>query len=299
MRNSFFGYYKDEEISQVLCRNKVVIVLDPLVLCNLYGLHEEDWKPVIELLKRKEDSFWLPYNMALFYHQNIRSSLLQKIQLIVSIKNRIKQSLDLLNTLPYASENADHFRLSSKKISIELTKEIAKIRQKGKRDCEIRDAIADLYEKRIGQSDNDPDAHSYKIKNYIQATEIDALSGPPSPASDEISVEPLYSDKNDVILHTLIKLSTDKNKDVIFVTSEPSEYWSLFIGKTSYGPNPERQLYFYKNTSGHNLYCCPFASFMSHLASSLGEVLPQEIRANLNKLSYGSITQSGESELYD
>lgn len=40
--------------------------------------------------------------------------------------------------------------------------------------------------------------------------------------------------RNDIILHTLIQLSKNKQKDVLYVYSEPSEYWSVLIDKTSF-----------------------------------------------------------------
>lgn len=172
------------------------------------------------------------------------------------------------------------------------------IKQRGKKDSEIRERIAHIYKGKIGISDSDPDPNSFKVTNYQDVNETDALSD--NKNQIEKSTDQKISkveDNNDVILHTLIKLSKDKHKDILYVISEPSDYWSVFIGKTSYGPNPEHQSYFNKSTFGNKFYCCPFASFMQNLAVSVGETLSAEIRSSLKKLSYGAMIQN-DSMIY-
>ena len=39
MKHTFFGYYKDLDISQVINTDNAIIVLDSTVLCNLYGFN--------------------------------------------------------------------------------------------------------------------------------------------------------------------------------------------------------------------------------------------------------------------
>lgn len=300
MKQTFSGYYKDRDLAEVLRENDSIIVLDSSILCNLYGFHDEVWKPILDMLYKKRDSLWLPYNMAAKYHRGIVDILVNKIQLLVSLKNRLQQTTDLLRNLPFSFPERSDYENLSLRISNKLTLEIANIKQRGKKDSEIREAISQLFYKRVGALNNDPDPMSFRISSYNEVTEADALSGRNSsemPVNTAISEEQQISNPNDIILHTLIKLSKDKNKDVLYVISEPSEYWSVFIGKTSFGPNPEHQSYFNRNTNGHNFYCCTFASFMQKLAVSLEETMSDEIRHSLMKLSYGAMRQNDEGNI--
>ena len=69
----------------------------------------------------------------------------------------------------------------------------------------------------------------------------------------------------------------------------------VIIDKTSFGPNPEHQTYFKKETVGHDFYCCTFSSFMNKLAESLDKNLPDNVKRSLKKLSYGAMIQNDES----
>ena len=295
MKHTFFGYYKDLDISQVINTDNAIIVLDSTVLCNLYGFNPNVWKPILDMLEEKKDLLWLPYNMAYDYHKNIIPRLTQKIQFLTSIKNRLKQSEELLKNIPIEHSIFHKYTIESKNIFQTLIKEIAYLRSKGKKNSELREAIASLYTGRIGVPYNDPDSDSFNIKSYPSVNEADAITGNKSITSNKCPDSSLQN-KDDIILHTLINLSNDKNKDIIYVTSEPSQYWSIFIGNTSFGPNPDHQNYFQKNTSGHLLYCCPFAAFMSNLSCALNKELDNEITYNLKKFSYGYSLQNGNNE---
>lgn len=298
MKEKFPGYYKDDDLADVLRKKDVLIVLDSSVLCNLYGFHDEMWKAIVDMIDKKRDALWLPYSMALAYHRGIVTVLVNKIQLLVSLKNRLLQTVDMLKCLPFSFPELQSYETQSKVISDRLTREIAMIKQRGKKDSEIRERIAQLYEGKIGISNSDSDPHSYKVTTYKNITEADALSGNENNADKPNNQKKTkVEDNNDVILHTLIKLSKDKHKDILYVISEPSDYWSVFIGKTSYGPNPEHQSYFNKSTFGNNFYCCPFASFMQNLASSVGETLNAEIKSSLKRLSYGAVPQNDSTIL--
>ena len=52
MKKSFSGYYKDKDLGDILKSNDILIVLDSSVLCNLYGLHDEVWKPIFSMLDK-------------------------------------------------------------------------------------------------------------------------------------------------------------------------------------------------------------------------------------------------------
>lgn len=54
MKGKFSGYYRQMDLSVVINSNKVVIVLDSSVLCNLYGLHDDVWMPVIEMIGKRK-----------------------------------------------------------------------------------------------------------------------------------------------------------------------------------------------------------------------------------------------------
>ena len=299
MKSKFSGYYKDKDLTEVLRTKDAVIVLDSSVLCNLYGFHDEVWEPVLDILQIKSDCLWLPYNMAAKYHRGIVTILIKKIQLLISLMNRLRQTVDMLKNLPFSFPESHSFEEMSKSISKELTLEVAKIKQRGKKDSEIRSRISELYCGRGGSSNNDPDPKSFKMLSYKEVTEADALSGKRAAVTTSnatLGEQSIEVESNDVIFHTLIKLSKDKDKDIIYVTSEPSEYWSIFIGKTSYGPNPEHQSFFDRETNGHRFYCCAFASFMQKLAVSQNTELSDEIKSSLRKLSYGAMIQNDEME---
>lgn len=296
MKEKFSGYYRQKDLSEVINSNKVVIVLDSSVLCNLYGLHDEVWMPIIDMIGRKANALWMPYNLACDYHRGIIPTLRKKIQELVSLKNRLLQTTEILKTLPFQIDENEIFANLSKNLSNKLTREIALIRQRGKKDSDIREKLAKMYESKVGCSNNDPDPHSYNVSSYKDANGIDAISGKNMASSKSSTIDDQQvKSRNDIILHTLIQLSKNKQKDVLYVYSEPSEYWSVLIDKTSFGPNPEHQSYFKEQTVGHNFYCCTFSSFMNKLAESLDEKLPDNVKHSLKKLSYGAMIQNDES----
>lgn len=296
MKEKFSGYYRQKDLSEVINSNKVVIVLDSSVLCNLYGLHDDVWMPIIEMIGKKANALWMPYNLACDYHRGIIPTLRKKIQELVSLKNRLLQTTEMLKTLPFQIDENEDFANLSKELSKKLTREIALIRQRGRKDSDIREKLAKMYESKVGCSNNDPDPHSYNVSSYKDANRIDAISGKNTTSSASSTVdEQQVKSRNDIILHTLILLSKSKQKDVLYVYSEPSEYWSVLIDKTSFGPNPEHQSYFKKETVGHDFYCCTFSSFMNKLAESLDENLPDNVKRSLKKLSYGAMIQNDES----
>ena len=55
MKETFPGYYKGTDLVDALKTNKIIIVLDSSVLCNLYGLPDDVWKKILDLIKIKED----------------------------------------------------------------------------------------------------------------------------------------------------------------------------------------------------------------------------------------------------
>lgn len=296
MKDKFSGYYRQKDLSEVINSNRVVIVLDSSVLCNLYGLHDDVWMPIIEMIGKKANALWMPYNLASDYHRGIMPTLRKKIQELVSLKNRLQQTTEMLKALPFQIDDNEMFANLSKELSKRLTREIALIRQRGKKDSDIREKLAKMYESKVGCSNNDPDPHSYNVSSYKDANEIDAISGKNTASSSSSTVdEQQGKSRNDIILHTLIQLSKNKQKDVLYVYSEPSEYWSVLIDKTSFGPNPEHQSYFKERTVGHDFYCCTFSSFMNKLADSLDESLPDNVKRSLKKLSYGAMIQNDES----
>lgn len=296
MKEKFSGYYRQKDLSEVINSNKVVIVLDSSVLCNLYGLHDEVWMPIIDMIGRKANALWMPYNLACDYHRGIIPTLRKKIQELVSLKNRLLQTTEILKTLPFQIDENEIFANLSKNLSNKLTREIVLIRQRGKKDSDIREKLAKMYESKVGCSNNDPDPHSYNVSSYKDANGIDAISGKNMASSKSSTIDDQQvKSRNDIILHTLIQLSKNKQKDVLYVYSEPSEYWSVLIDKTSFGPNPEHQSYFKEQTVGHNFYCCTFSSFMNKLAESLDEKLPDNVKHSLKKLSYGAMIQNDES----
>lgn len=297
MEQYFSGYYKDKNLEDVIKANDVIIVFEPSVLCNLYGFHDEIWMPILTMLTKKKNLLWLPYNMACTYHRGIGKALEQKIQQLISLKQKLRDTIETLEGLPFSFSHAQSFVEISKTISKELTREIVTIKQRGKKDTAIRQEIANLFHRKIGTSTNDPDSQSFRVLTYNEITETDGLSihEPKTSVNDEDSIErSQYSNPNDIILHTLMDLSKDKRKDILYVISEPSSYWMVFIGKTLYGPNPEHQCYFDRNSNGRHLYCCTFESFMRNLSASLGENLSKEIKSALFKFSYGTNTQNDD-----
>lgn len=296
MKSIFSGYYKDDDISEILKTDKVIIVLDSTVLCNLYGYKEVFWQPMLELIKEKQSLLWMPYNMAYAYHRGITNTLIRKIELLISTKNRLKQAGDMLKSIPFEDGYLNDYNSASNAVSQRLTREIAFLKQQSKKDSELREAIAELYKGRIGASNKDPDPESYRVKIYPESNEADAITGNNSNFTSVDSKSEKCQDKNDIILHTLIQLSVDKHKDIIYVMSEPSEYWSVFIGKTSFGPNPDHQTYFKNSTSGQKLYCCPFAAFMKSLSFAISRKLTPDIVARLKQFSYGFSIQNWDNE---
>lgn len=293
MKQSFPGYYKDKELSDVLKSKDVIIVLDSSVLCHLYSLHNEEWKAIVEMIGKKADILWLPYNLACDYHRMIVRVLKNKIQVLDSLKHKLQQTRSMLEALPFCVDESKMFETLSKTISERMDQERNLLKQRGNKDSEIRERLAQLYKSKVGCSNNDPDPHSYTVASYSAADEVDAISGAkPSPSQTTTDNQKAKS-RNDIIFQTMMQLATDKKNNVLYVYCESSDYWTVSMGGTSYGANPEHQSSF-KKTTGFTFYCCSFASFMEELAKDLGEEMSDKMKGCLKNMSYGDLNQDDE-----
>ena len=290
MKQTFRSFYNVDDWSEKLNKNdaNIIIVLDAYVLCNLYGLEETERDEALKYIGKIKHLLWLPYNISLTYHHAIISSIKMKCNALLWLKKRIGQLQIEMKQMPIPYIQRKELDGCAKKLQNSLTKRLAYLKKQVESENVLREKIADLYKDRVGGTENDPDPESFLIQSYesesndvFSTDSIFDVNGMGCSASNS-------KEWNDVILHTLIKLSKKKECDILYVISKESSYWMTILGKTKYGLSPKHGMYFNKETFGHNLQVWTFEALIKAISKEKKMKLSDELSRMLRVYDYGS-----------
>jgi hypothetical protein len=258
LKKLFPGHYRpsDDEFRSLWTNG--LFVFDTNVLLNFYSYPEKARDTFFSVLKRVVDRSWIPYQVALEFHNNRFTRLRKSNEQLLSLHDRIQA-----NSSELESEFA-RIEFDKRNTGIEdLHERLAAVREANRKLAEAVDLackrlpnvslddpigarIAELLDGKVGDPPADQEALDALIKDGDERYESKIPPGFKD-AKDKRDLK--YRDREltymakfgDLILwrQTIAYVSKQGKKDVIFITGDRKEdWWSSHEGKTL-GPAPE------------------------------------------------------------
>lgn len=261
MKKKFFGYCRpnNDQFSE-LWKN-CVFIIDANVLLDLYRYPTEARKDLIMVLNLISDRLWVPYQVALEYHENRLNVIAEQVKKYVEVteilnknKKNLRGELDKLDLKKrHSAINPENFL---KKIDDDfnefLTKleELKRVQPDVSNDDELKDEIDTLLEGKVGSP---PESQAELDKIYTEGDKRFEYNRPPGyiDAQNKDKQGPyLYGGLvfkrkyGDWILWSQIikEAEAKKLQYIIFITNDDKEEWWWLInsnGKKTIGPRPE------------------------------------------------------------
>lgn len=242
MKKQLIGYYLPEKAEFDKLWDDSLIILDTNVLLNLYRYSKKTSDDFLDTLKKISDRLWIPYEVALEYHDN-------RINVISQQKIVYQEIFDFLEA--HESKASSKILEYSRHPLIEAKKIQERLQQTY---LEIKNDLRETEKEHPDLTLNDP------ILDEITAifTEKVGLKYPPEKLQEifkegqnryQSKIPPGYEDKTkksdhelygDLILwYQIIDQAKSIKKPIIFVTDDKKEdWWRKLKGKTL-GPKPE------------------------------------------------------------
>lgn len=285
MKKIFSGYYStNKEFDEIM--NNSAIVVDPEVLLSLYTFPQNISNDVIKVLKSIEGQLWMPYIMAQDYHKRIDETIVNKLRQLNSIIQKgqgfFKElQASKINVWTNDSESAQ-FNDLLKRATRKVEREMVNIRSNFKHNSSLRSDIADLFENRVGIKEDDPHPQSLPDIEEENMKRTDILE---NSAAAEGSIE--KRDYHKIIISTLSKISTDKNKSIVYVLkTHHSWLYDLKNSNITYGPKPQILTMFKDLSHGNSLYCYVIPIFANLVNKKKNLGISQETFSFIKEISY-------------
>ena len=261
MKKKFFGYYRPNNDQFSDLWKNCLFIIDANVLLDLYRYPTEARNDLIMILKLISSRLWIPYQVALEYHENRLNVIAEQVKrygevtkILNDTKNKLIGELNNLDLKKrHSAINPEDFL---KKIDDDFNEFLTKL-EKLKHvqpdvssNDELRDEIDTFLEGKVGSP---PESQAELDKIYIEGDKRFKQNRPPGyvDANDKNKEGSyLYGGLDfkrkygDWILWNQIKkeAAAKKLEYIIFVTGDgKSDWWWLFEsnGKKTIGPRPE------------------------------------------------------------
>ncbi len=274
MKQTFPGYYRPTEDEFQNLWGNCLFVLDANVLLNLYCYSESGRKDLIEeIFKPISDRLWVPHQVALEYHSNRRTKIMEQANKYKNIQpqlRRTQQDLDQLRT------HKEHPFVNVElidKIKDPLAEILQELEKRKQEQVELLDAdhilhsVTELLEGRIGC----PYGEEKMQEIYKQWK-----------TRYENRIPPGYRDGaqkcGDLILWLqTIDKAKEENKPIIFVTDEAKGDWWEREDDKIIGPRPEL-INEMKYRAGVSFYMYSADEFLERVPEYMGlQVKPETI----------------------
>lgn len=281
MRKKFPGYYKPtaEEFEQLW--KTAIIVLDTNVLLDLYRYSDETVIVLLETISNLSNRIFIPYQVSLEYHRNLNdviSTQIENYKKTISTLEEFKKQLDAKRSHPFlTNELHDEINgfclkfdeaLNNKKIEIE--KLII--------DNPIKDKLAEILNTNVGDSFS-----SNELEKIFQEGALRFQEKLPPGYKDEKTKKGNEKYGDLVIWKEILKLSKEKNSNIILVSGDVKEDWFLIhFGKTI-GPRPEL-VHEFKDNNDSIFYIYPTKQFLEYSNQYLNTKIRHEILDEVGKL---------------
>ncbi|MEG4521017.1 MULTISPECIES: PIN-like domain-containing protein [unclassified Microcoleus] len=258
MKDLFPGYYSLSEQDYLELWSKCTFIFDTNVLLDFYEYNNETRQEYFTVLETIKDRLWIPHQVALEYHKNRITRIIQ----VESKFDTAKSDLDKIanETTKKLFENFN-FRGLPPEVLQELTEDVKRVFDTfwdKLTSCseeliqingtdQIRDKITDLFQEKIGES---PTNQEELAQIYLEGEKRYKICRPPGFLDrDKDKINNCYTHKGlvfqrqygDLILwKQLLKQVKSKSlSHIIFITRDNKDDWWRKGGKKTIGPHPE------------------------------------------------------------
>ena len=289
MKDNFPGYYRPTKDEFIQLWNDSIFVLDTNVLLNMYRYTPKTRKEFISILEKISDRIWIPYQVALEYHENRLSVINQQIiayenveKILDNHKNKIKNELFSHSPHPYIEVKSYITKIEEK--FAEIKEELNKDKKKHPNllyDDEIRKMITMLFEGKVGSSCS----QDMLKKIYEKGKERFEKKIPPGYKDKDKDGLGKYGDL--ILWYQIINHAKSIKKPIILITDEKKDDWWLKINGKIISPHPEliNEMFF---EGGTNFYMYTATKFVEYAKKHFESQIDQ-----------GSINEVHDIEKFD
>jgi hypothetical protein len=275
MKTTFPGHFppKKTEIERLWA--SCLFTVDTNILFNLYRYSDTTRSEFIRVLKAVKDRLWLPNGAAQEYFDN-------RLTVISQQESAYQDAVNTIKSLQTNLGNARQHPFLSDKLMQKLSQVLGEVVQEFESakaihanrilSDEIRDAIGDLFNGRVGPPYSDPQLETI----WKEGQERYARKLPPGykdEGKDDATTSGLsnynYRKYGDLLIwRQIIDRATEAKKGIIFVNDDKKEdWWLIFRGKTL-GPRPELICEFLEKT-GQGFYMYQADRFLEYAVKNL------------------------------
>ncbi|WP_411991386.1 PIN-like domain-containing protein [Agarivorans sp. DSG3-1] len=281
MKDLFPGHFKDSEKELKKAWDESLFVFDANILLNLYRYSDSTRSEFIRILDKMKERIWLPHRAAEEYLNNRLVVISQQEKSYDETKNSIdnlKQTLKNSRQHPFVSRDVmDNANGAFDKLLAELDSNKL-THTKRINDDEIQDAIAAMFESRVGQPyDND------ELKNLIVEGESRYKEKIPPGFKDggkggysNIFVEKCKKYGDLIVWKQVIDKAITENQSIVLVTDDKKEDWWEKVNGKTLGPRPELVKEF-RDKTNKSFHMYKADRFLELARVNLGENVSDEI----------------------
>jgi hypothetical protein len=274
MKKSFPGYYRPTESEFKKLWKDCVFAFDANTLLNVYRYTPRTQTKFLNILQKLKDHIWIPHQAAQEYHSNRLEVIGDQIKAYEKIDK-------VLENFAAIERGMDEFKRHSyvdiesikKTLQTAVTKAKDQLQSLKSKHPDyfasdhLRDRITELFDGRVGVSFS----KDQLVKLYTEASQRFSQRIPPGFEDAKKDIPQKYGDF--ILWRQLMDFSSDRKKNIIFITDDRKEDWWLKQNGRTFGPRPElvNEMQF---SSGAIFYMYHADQFMDHAQKYLS--IPDE-----------------------
>lgn len=281
MRTKFPGYYKPttEEFENLW--KTAIIVLDTNVLLDLYRYSDETVSVLLENINGLKERIFIPYQVSLEYHRNLNeviSTQIENYRKTILTLEEFKKQLDAKRSHPFLAKEL-HEEINGFCIKFDDALNCKKLEiEKLITDNPIKEKLAEILDSNVGNSFS-----SSELEKIYQEGALRFQDKIPPGYKDEKNKKGNDKYGDLVIWKEILKLTKEKNANIILVSGDVKEDWFLIhFGKTV-GPRPEL-VHEFKENNESLFYIYPTNQFLEFSNQYLSTSIDKEILDEVGKV---------------
>ncbi|KKD42549.1 PIN-like domain-containing protein [Bacillus sp. FSL L8-0167] len=252
MREKFREFYFDKNDERIW--KESIIVLDTNVLLNLYRYTKETSDQILGLLKKYSDQLWIPHQVALEYHYNRKTVIMEQngsykkvCSAFNAIPNKVKDLLnqDLSSYKKRHKEDVEEFIKVIEKVTEDQIKKLNEnvVEYDLNKDDVIKTKITELYYNKVGEPYNEEQMKKLEkeadkrlnmeippgYKDFNKKNGLKFYNG--------VIIQNKYGDL--ILWKQLLDFAVRNDTNIIFLTDEQKEDWWYKLKNKIIGPKVE------------------------------------------------------------
>ncbi|WP_165995460.1 PIN domain-containing protein [Bacillus sp. Cs-700] len=257
MRSSFGIFYEPNEIEQKRIWDSSLIVLDTNILLNLYRYTDDTRDELIKILRKLNDRVWIPHQVAMEYHFNRKTVIVEQQvayqRFIKAIRETSDETKNVLNNKLKKLEKR-HNSIQQKEIEQKINnvfKEIIQditVLERDHPNLHHQDTILDEITMMFTNKVGSPYSQENLDEIYKEGETRYKNSIPPGYEDlkdkegkkkiiDSLTIKDEYGDL--IVWKQIIDKAKESGSPVIFITDDTKEDWWKEIHGRTLGPRIE------------------------------------------------------------